>query len=94
MAALCVEGLVMVIGLACHLGERRKGAILLGVVASSEDPGQEVDSVALHLVRKFQVCAWGGGLGGWVGGYGGGSVVVYVHVWQMYTQTWCLWGSS
>lgn len=64
VAALCVEGLVTVVGLACHLGERRRGAMLLGVVASSEGPGQEVDSVALHLVRKFQVCAWRG-LGGW-----------------------------
>ena len=56
VAALCVEGLVMVVGFSCHLGEKRRGAMLHGVVASSEGPEQEVDAVALHLVRKFQVC--------------------------------------
>ena len=57
MAALCVEGLVMVVGLSCHLGDSWRQAILLGLVTSTEvGSGQEVDAVALHLVRKFQVC--------------------------------------
>ena len=57
VAALCVEGLVMVVGLSCHLGESWRQAMLLGLATSSEvGSGQEVDAVALHLVRKFQVC--------------------------------------